>query len=418
MASHGTPRSAYSKSLRTAALRAEELEKIAEYNALVGQVQEARRKADYTPEALQLTSTLLKFNPEFVTGWNYRREILLRGTLNPPVAEDGSGGPTPQLLHSTIQQELAHLFPILKSHPKCYALWNHRRWLLDLPQTLKLEPEGGSAALWETELMLTTHMLARDSRNFHGWTYRRIVVEEIERRNNGETGDLTEKEFAYTTAMITANMSNFSAWHSRSKLIGRLLKKRGAGKQDRMDFLEDELSLLKKAILTKPGDQSLWFYHRWLVYSNASPKSQKQQQSSNQQPQQSLLQEQTIAPNLSHSTKLALVESEIDDLTDMLYSPTAPESPKWILAALVGLVGLARRLRNSVPLPGEEVKDEEDGEEEDDEDEEGEGIEPVNEVQEMKRVREWMARLIEIDGEDGKGRRWKDLEAHLKPEGW
>jgi len=82
-------------------------------------------------------------------------------------------------------------------------------------------------------------MLGRDERNFHGWAYRRIVIGEIEKGLIGKGMSLVEQEFEYTTVMIKSNMSNYSAWHSRTKLVGRLLKERGAKKQERMDFLED-----------------------------------------------------------------------------------------------------------------------------------------------------------------------------------
>jgi geranylgeranyl transferase type-2 subunit alpha len=40
-----------------------------------------RRANDYSKEAFDLTTALLKRNPEFYTVWNYRRRILLEGIL-------------------------------------------------------------------------------------------------------------------------------------------------------------------------------------------------------------------------------------------------------------------------------------------------------------------------------------------------
>ena len=93
--------------------------------------------------------------------------------------------------------------------------------------------------MWKDELGLVGLMLGRDERNFHGWAYRRIVVDAMEKGFVGNLRSLVEQEFEYTTVMIKSNMSNYSAWHSRTKLIGRLLKERGTEKQERMDFLED-----------------------------------------------------------------------------------------------------------------------------------------------------------------------------------
>lgn len=82
-------------------------------------------------------------------------------------------------------------------------------------------------------------MLGRDERNFHGWAYRRFVIEAMEKGLAGTGTSLVEQEWEYTTVMVKSNMSNYSAWHSRTKLVGRLLQERRAKKQERMDFLED-----------------------------------------------------------------------------------------------------------------------------------------------------------------------------------
>ena len=92
-------------------------------------------------------------------------------------------------------------------------------------------------------------MLSLDSRNFHGWGYRRTVIAALE--NNDHTHgtshatsavgrrSLVEEEFKYTTKMIETDLSNFSAWHNRSKLIPRLLDELGADVKTRRIFLDD-----------------------------------------------------------------------------------------------------------------------------------------------------------------------------------
>ena len=84
-------------------------------------------------------------------------------------------------------------------------------------------------------------MLSLDSRNFHGWGYRRAIVRvlengQLEPEEKPET--MTEAEFKYTTKMIESNLSNFSAWHHRSKLIPRLLNERQADEEARVKMLE------------------------------------------------------------------------------------------------------------------------------------------------------------------------------------
>lgn len=122
--------------------------------------------------------------------------------------------------------------------PKCYWLWNYRLWLLRQANE-RLDPDI-ARQLWTSELTLVGKMLVKDSRNFHGWGYRRMVVSELESKKlNGKS--MVETEFEYTTKMIHGQngLSNFSAWHRRSKLIPRLLDERGADDSVRRQFLED-----------------------------------------------------------------------------------------------------------------------------------------------------------------------------------
>lgn len=123
-------------------------------------------------------------------------------------------------------------------------------------------------------------MLNADSRNFHAWSYRRFVVAQLERMHAPQpdpendssnlSQSLTESEFEYTTKMIKTNLSNFSAWHNRSQLISRLLEQRGADSAARRKLFGDELALICTAINTDPFDQSIWYYHQYLM-STLSP---------------------------------------------------------------------------------------------------------------------------------------------------
>lgn len=144
---------------------------------------------------------------------------------------------------------------------------------------------------WNGELVLVGKMLGRDSRNFHGWDYRRFVIQELRRlqetaragQQEAETPatadtasakstqdgtaseTITESEFAYTTKMIKSNLSNFSAWHNRSKLIPQLLDERKANDTDRRKLFDEELAFIQSAVFTDPYDQSLWYYHHFLM---------------------------------------------------------------------------------------------------------------------------------------------------------
>ncbi|EMF16928.1 protein prenylyltransferase [Sphaerulina musiva SO2202] len=288
MASHGVSRGSVPE--KSARDRDKEKKHIVQYKALERDVFERISAHDFSHATLQLTSQLLHQNPEYYTIWNHRRVILEsvfaaeldsgkqqqqqqqrqqqeHGVHIPPV-EDGDAAaaaaanltvPQREIL-LLIKEDLSFQIPLLKQWPKCYWIWNHRQWLL-MTATQHI-PAHATIDLWKAELGLVGKMLSLDSRNFHGWNYRRVVVENIERLSHSS---MCEAEFAYTTQMINSNLSNFSAWHNRGQLLPRLLHERAADDSARKQAYDEEFALTTKALYTDPYDQSLWCYHQYLM---------------------------------------------------------------------------------------------------------------------------------------------------------
>jgi geranylgeranyl transferase type-2 subunit alpha len=182
-----------------------------------------------------LSSKILAQNPEYYTVWNHRRRIHAATWAG--YGDDGG-----ESVAQDIEADLAFILPLMIKYPKCYWIWNFRLWLLD--QATARLPAERARAFWQGEMGLVAKMLGRDRRNFHGWRFRRIVVEALE----GASGaSLTQQEFDYTTKMIGADLSNYSAWHYRSKLIPRLLRERGADTAAQRQMLDDGLTPLMSA---------------------------------------------------------------------------------------------------------------------------------------------------------------------------
>jgi geranylgeranyl transferase type-2 subunit alpha len=266
----------------------------------------------YTVEVLGLVTKLLNENPEYYTVWNHRRRVLMS-----LVATETSKQTPDDLLQSDLQLT----FALLRKFPKCYWIWNHRNWLLRAGEAAM----GAEAAheLWSGELQLINKMLHADSRNFHAWGYRRFVVSQIERltpssESEGNQKSLTESEFEYTTKMIKTNLSNFSAWHNRSQLIPKILRERNADPRARRAFLDSELSLICEAINTDPFDQSIWFYHQYLlsILSPSCPPSQ------------------LVVQDLTNGERQRYYEHEMEYTREILEDET---DCKWIYEALLGL---------------------------------------------------------------------------------
>lgn len=282
----------------------------------------------YTFEVLGLITKLLKQNPEYYTIWNHRRRVLGALISGDPAGESSAPG-----ADHLLQNDLQLTFALLRQFPKCYWIWNHRNWLLEAAES-KLGAETGRQ-LWVGELQLVNKMLGADSRNFHAWGYRRFVTAQIERLTSrtpaAVPSGLTEAEFEYTSSMIKSNLSNFSAWHHRSKLIPQLLNMRGADAAARRALFDSELALICEAINTDPFDQSIWFYHQYLM-STLSPRCPP---------------DDRIILNLTDEDRHRYHESEIQYIRDILEDE---EDCKWIYEGLLFLSGACLEIESETKV--------------------------------------------------------------------
>lgn len=259
-----------------------------------------------------------------------------------------------------LKEDLQFLIPLLRQFPKCYWIWNHRSWLLGVA-TRDL-PAGTAIELWRGELALVSKMLALDNRNFHGWTYRREVVSQIE---NLSGKSMAEHEFEYTTKMINTKLSNFSAWHYRSQLLPKLLSERNASSEDRRKLFDSEIELITQALYTDthPYDQSVWFYHQYLM-SSLDPAN---------------AQAPPLLDPCTNAERVEYLEQEIDSLKDMM---DGAEDNKYIYQALLEY---SRRYLE---------------------------IEAGNKKVSTQELRGWLEELRKLDPlREG---RWKDLELKMK----
>lgn len=242
--------------------------KTAHYRKLTHDVLDLHHKEVFNNESLKLTTELLDLNPEFYTVWNFRRDVLDH------MKKDLSTDEYAQRLNN----ELLYVMLLLKRYPKCYWIWTHRRWCL-------FELLALGRVSWEFEFKAVLKLLEMDSRNFHGWQYRRFVVEQIETEKVNKVPPSESSvallriqidEFDYTTQKINQNISNFLAWHNRSKLIPKIIKlyqdfgdsyepKVYAVFKSPYEVLLHELELAKTGMFMDADDTSVWLYVAWLL---------------------------------------------------------------------------------------------------------------------------------------------------------
>ncbi|GAW22194.1 hypothetical protein ANO14919_117290 [Xylariales sp. No.14919] len=389
MDNHGIARVA--RTARTEEQRQQDRDKIRKYQELDDAIREkARRHAYHDPALFPLTSKLLRLNPEYYTIWNVRRRCLTSGLLsrpsagswpstaspstsppattnpssdtssssssaaippNPASPTTGRSGTTADAAESTgvdadagagagtdadadaevLRSELTFTVPLLLEFPKCYWIWKYRKWTLE--QGILRLPRPVASHIWEAELALASKMLVKDRRNFHAWGYRRYLVARLESADLlGRS--LVEDEFAYTTKRIHEDLSNFSAWHNRSRLMFRVLDERGADDKARTTFLETELNLVQDALNVGPEDQSLWYYHRYLISQVIGSQGVP-----------------TITPNLTAEQKISYLEGEGEFIRDLLED--FPDI-KWPYEALLEYTLALRKLQ---PAKGDRQED-------------------------------------------------------------
>lgn len=219
--------------------REQDRKRIIQYRGLVDKILDFRDAKVYNLGVLKETTQLLRINPEYNAGWNYRRDIIAHLSL--------------ELNQEFWEEELAFSMALLKDYPKVYWIWNHRKWTLE-------NHIDKSVKIWLRELAIVSKLLQMDARNFHGWHYRRILVTKIEERT-GQSRD--KEELQYAVDNTNKNISNYSAWHHKATLIPKMFEKNEI--KDKKKFIQDEFAYVTNAIYTDAEDQSVWFYIEWFV---------------------------------------------------------------------------------------------------------------------------------------------------------
>lgn len=114
----------------------------------------------------------------------------------------------------------------------------------------------------------------------------------------------------------------------------RVLEERGADDEARAAFLESELNQVQEALNVGPEDQSLWYYHRYLMSQVIGPETQR-----------------TITPNLTTDQKIHYLKQEVEFIKDLLEDFP---SIKWPSEALLEYTLALRVLRPGAETEGED----------------------------------------------------------------
>lgn len=242
-----------------------EQEQIArEQASLVRRALKVRQAGDYADDALKVVGNALMASPDEYSLWAHRREALLhliameRNRVEEENSRDDHDAPdstcrAESRVSQRWKEELGLSLAALKRHPKAYPAWQHRIWLLSAVDVVNAMPEADVTSALRQELQMSSFLLSRDGRNFHGWAHRmrmRKIAPHLAARLNDELD--------FVTCKINQDFANYSAWHHRSVLLPLV-------NANKSNFISAEIEFVRQAFYTEPDVQSAWFYHRWLL---------------------------------------------------------------------------------------------------------------------------------------------------------
>eukprot|EP00919_Chromeraceae_sp_WS-2016_P045523 GHVR01108393.1.p1 GENE.GHVR01108393.1~~GHVR01108393.1.p1 ORF type:complete len:230 (+),score=75.15 GHVR01108393.1:64-753(+) len=159
-------------------------------------------------ETLDILGKLLKANCEFVTGWNYRKDILIFLFKNKSY----------ESILVELDKELSLVMVALEYQPKAYCLWYHRIWTLSFIFIISTNILNFNIFIkkLEEELELCVKFFKKDGRNFHCWNHRQWVTGQLRRFKHKHSIDTNDAKYTEECINNVGDFSNYSLWHLRN----------------------------------------------------------------------------------------------------------------------------------------------------------------------------------------------------------
>lgn len=249
--------------------------------------------SSFTVESeLKLTAHCLKRNPKAYATWFHRKWSLGHfATAYPRINEDTS---TPGLhsaaehfdiVRTLLRSELDLCAQFLQLDERNFHCWNYRRFVVALLGScgsacdgIKIEVAehtsnfNGAWSGWANEANVTMGVQVSHNATAHPASL----------LSRSDRHEIIEAEWKFTQSKLMDNFSNGSATHYRTKLLPLMVdiraEKEGINKNDATQSYEILLNLAREewdelilnCIFTEPDDQTVWWYHRFVV-SYAKP---------------------------------------------------------------------------------------------------------------------------------------------------
>lgn len=184
----------------------------------------------------QITRGLLLVRGDYPPAFAYRKMMISIGKIS-------------------IDVELNFLKMLFAQHPKSPSSWQHRRWCLVTKANKNLEIL--SAEDMKVELSLCSASAESYPKNYYAWMHRLWLLQYM---------DVTclKNELEFCDSWLLAHVSDHSAVSHKQQTLQRLLQLT-KNNEEILTLLVVELSKNENSILSRPGNEALWYDRRGIM---------------------------------------------------------------------------------------------------------------------------------------------------------
>lgn len=248
---------------------------------------------------LKLTAHCLQRNPKSYSAWFHRKWALVYFMSGTTSSQEHWTN-----MKSILESELELCVQFLHLDERNFHCWNFRRFVVgllgscggsgedngevnnDAPTVSAVDNFSGAWSSWmhqiekeDNEVWMGPQISQNACRAVGMSTSRKEVssctniAKSTTPLSTQELEKIIMNEWSFSTSKIQDNFSNGSAFHYRSKLLPLVLEFRTSGLASSASDAYDAISLLRDewdeilldAMFTEPDDQTIWFYHRFIV---------------------------------------------------------------------------------------------------------------------------------------------------------
>ncbi|GJU53753.1 geranylgeranyl transferase type-2 subunit alpha 1 [Tanacetum coccineum] len=159
-------------------------------------------------------------------------------------------------------------------HPNEVVQEKSKIWLKRSRIDVREEESSFNNRIYTKEaLEISAKLILANPEFMTAWNYRKLAFQHnIDQKNDLDyVKSIIDEELKVVDSALLNNCKSYGAWYHRkwvnfySVLLTQLMEKKVEGYFPKENILKNEFDYVHHAILPAPDDQSVWFYHLWLL---------------------------------------------------------------------------------------------------------------------------------------------------------